>query len=84
MKTCAARERDTMTEEHFNKLLNEGALHHPLMPFQITRLALALKYVVDGCGKQGADMLEAWCDARDEQDRKHGEIAPASTDEAEF
>jgi hypothetical protein len=60
-----------MTNERFNHLLNEGALFHPMIPFQITRLAMALKYVVDGCGKQGSDMLEAWCQARDEQDSEH-------------
>jgi hypothetical protein len=58
-----------MTEDRFNYLMNEGALSHQLLPFRITRLALALKYVVDGCGKQGSDLLEAWCQARDEQDR---------------
>lgn len=57
-----------MTDERFTFLLNRGALYHPLMPFQITRLAFALKYVVDGCGKQGGDLLEAWCDSREKQD----------------
>jgi hypothetical protein len=61
-----------MTDERFNHLMNEGALAHPFIPFRLTRLAMALKYVVDGCGKQGADMLEAWCESRDEQDQKIG------------
>jgi hypothetical protein len=60
-----------MTDERFNHLLNEGALAHPVVPFRLTRLALALKYVVDTCGKPGADALEAWCQAREEQDRRN-------------
>jgi hypothetical protein len=64
--------KKTMTDERFNYLVNEGALAHPLIAFRMTRLALALKYVVDGCGKQGADMLEAWCESRNEQDERNG------------
>jgi hypothetical protein len=57
----------TMTIERFNELLLEG----PLCGTQ--RLAEALKYVVNGCGKQGELILEAWCSIREEKDREEGE-----------
>jgi len=57
----------TMTIERFNHLLVEGPLHGT------QRLAEALKYEVDGCGKQGELMLEAWCEIQAEADRNDGE-----------
>jgi hypothetical protein len=63
-----------MTQERFNFLVFEGALSHEDLAFRMTRLLSALKYVVDGCGKQGSDLLEAWCQARDEKDKElHGD-----------
>ena len=41
-----------MTDERFNKLLR-GPLHHPLPMFSITRLAIALRTVVDATGEAG-------------------------------
>ncbi len=56
-----------MTNERFYELLN-GPLHHDLIPFTITRLALALRAVVEACGDAGAHALEDYCAARQEQD----------------
>ena len=56
-----------MKNQRFEQLLN-GALSHPLLPFRLTRLALALKFVVDECGAKGEQALESWCAARDAQD----------------
>lgn len=56
-----------MTDQRFNELLN-GALSHQLMPFRITRLALALRFVVDHCGEKGEQALESWCTLRDAED----------------
>jgi hypothetical protein len=53
-----------MTDERFSELL-EGPLYHPLPMFIVTRLSLALMSVTFFCGKEGADALEAWCDAPD-------------------
>ena len=41
-----------MTDERFNELLN-GPLSHPLPMFSITRLAMALRQVVEETGKAG-------------------------------
>jgi len=59
-----------MTDERFNELLN-GPLAHPMMPFMITRLSLALKAVVDATGKAGEDALEAHCWERQSLDDHH-------------
>lgn len=59
-----------MTEERFNTLLN-GPLSHPLLPFTITRLALALRSVVEATGQAGEDALEAYCAGREDQDRRN-------------
>ena len=61
-----------MTNERFNDLLN-GPLHHPLIPFQISRLALALKDVVDATGEAGEKALEAHCSAREARDIENGQ-----------
>ena len=58
-----------MTDDRFNELL-EGPLNHPLLPFQITRLVLALRHVVESTGEAGEQALEAYCRDRDEQDRR--------------
>lgn len=49
-----------MTGERFNELLN-GPLHHPMPMFVITRLALALRSVVDATGSDGEQALENYC-----------------------
>jgi hypothetical protein len=54
-----------MTNERFNELL-QGPLHHPMVPLAITRLALALRAVVDATGEAGAKALEAHCAQREE------------------
>ena len=56
-----------MTTERFNELLN-GALDHPMIPFTLTRLVLALRAVVDATGNAGEDALEAYCRMREQQD----------------
>ena len=57
-----------MTEERFNELLN-GPLNHPLPMFVITRLALALRDVVEATGEAGEKALEEHCRQREESDR---------------
>jgi hypothetical protein len=61
-----------MTDERFNELLN-GPLAHPLVPFTITRLALALRSVVEATGEAGERALEDHCADREAQDRMNGE-----------
>jgi hypothetical protein len=56
-----------VTPERFNQLL-EGPLGHPMIPFRITRLALALWAVLEATGKTGANALEAHCAERERQD----------------
>lgn len=58
-----------MTNERFNELIN-GPLSHPLIPFQISRLTLALAEVVNATGEAGERALEAHCKARQEQDER--------------
>jgi hypothetical protein len=59
-----------MTSERFNQLLN-GPLHHPMVPFAITRLALALRAVVEATGKAGEDALERHCHDRQAEDDRN-------------
>jgi len=59
-----------MTDERFNELLN-GPLSHSMPMFVITRLALALRAVVQATGQAGEQALEAHCAARKEQDRRN-------------
>lgn len=61
-----------MTNERFNQLL-QGPLAHPLVPFTITRLALALRSVVEATGKAGEDALERHCADREAQDQRADE-----------
>ena len=56
-----------MTDERFNELLN-GPLSHPFPMFAITRLPLALRFVIDATGEAGERALEQYCQARAEQD----------------
>lgn len=56
-----------MSTDEFNNLLN-GPLHHPLAALAITRLALALRAVVDATGDAGAEALRKHCQARQEKD----------------
>jgi len=57
-----------MTNERFNELL-EGPLHHHLIPFTLTRLALALRAVVEATGAAGDKALEDFCVDRDARDQ---------------
>lgn len=57
-----------MTDERFNQLLN-GPLSHPLVPFTITRLAMALRAVVEATGEAGDRALEQYCAEREAQDQ---------------
>lgn len=61
-----------MTDERFNALLR-GPLDHPLFPFKLMRLAMALRQVVEATGEAGERALEECCRAREEQDRRNGE-----------
>jgi len=56
-----------MSTEEFNRHL-AGGLYHPFPMFVITRLSLALKYVVDATGEPGARALREFCAKRDAQD----------------
>lgn len=58
-----------MTNERFNQLLN-GPLHHPLVSFTLTRLALALREVVEATGQAGEDALERHCAEREADDNR--------------
>jgi hypothetical protein len=61
-----------MTDERFNELMR-GALYHRMPMVVMTRLFLALRYVVDTCGAAGELALEEWCDDRDDVDRLNTE-----------
>lgn len=58
-----------MKDDRFNELIN-GPLSHPMMPFTISRLALALRDVVERTGEAGERALEEHCRMREEQDRQ--------------
>jgi hypothetical protein len=58
-----------MTSDRFNEILN-GPLHHPHPMFAITRLALALRAVVDATGTAGEQALEEHVTERNLQDRE--------------
>jgi len=64
-----ANPQEAMSTEEFNRLLN-GPLSHPLVPFTITRLSLALAAVVEATGKRGAEALRSHCAARDARDNR--------------
>jgi hypothetical protein len=57
-----------MTDERFNQLLN-GPLSHPLIPLRISRLAMALRDVVETV-PGAASRLEAHCLEREAQDHR--------------
>jgi hypothetical protein len=59
-----------MTDEHFTELLN-GPLSHPIAPFTISRLVMALRYVLERTGKAGADALDEYCRERQAQDERN-------------
>jgi hypothetical protein len=46
-----------VTTERFNEIIN-GPLHHPILPFTINRLVLALRIVVEQTGDAGDAALE--------------------------
>lgn len=56
-----------MTDERFDELVN-GPLSHPLPMFSITRLAMALRAVVEAAGEVGEKALESHCEQRAQQD----------------
>lgn len=70
MKALDSKAR--MTEKEFNGLLR-GPLHHPMPMFVITRLMLALRYVVDSTGPAGAAALRAHCKERQAKDARDAE-----------
>lgn len=49
-----------MSDDEFNRLL-AGPLSHPLGMFVATRLAIALRVVVEATGEAGADVLREHC-----------------------
>jgi hypothetical protein len=57
-----------MSDEEFNRLLN-GPLRHPLPMFSISRLAIALRVVINATGDVGANALRDHCAERDCADR---------------
>jgi hypothetical protein len=61
-----------MTDARFNLLL-QGPLYHPVVPLQITRLALALREVVERTGATGDEALEAVCREREASDRQEAQ-----------
>lgn len=60
-----------MTDDRFMELL-DGPLAHPLIPFRLTRLALALRHVVDATGEAGDKALEEYCAERQARDEAEG------------
>lgn len=56
-----------MTDRRFEELVN-GPLGHPMIPFRLTRLVLALRAVVDATGDAGDRALEEHCASRERQD----------------
>lgn len=74
-----------MTTERFNELL-KGPLYHPMAMFTISRLAIALKDVVEQTGEAGDKALEEHCRGRQEQDERYADrdsqfaSAPAGED----
>lgn len=59
-----------MSDEEFNALVN-GPLSHPLPIFTLTRLALALRCVVESTGEAGANALREFCAQREARDHDH-------------
>lgn len=58
-----------MTDQQFIKLLT-GPLHHPLIMFQLSRLAIALRAVVEATGEAGERALLEHCQQREEKDHR--------------
>lgn len=56
-----------MDDDRFNRLL-DGPLSHPMPMFTASRLALALKHVVDATGQAGEEALLEYCNARQQRD----------------
>jgi len=56
-----------MSIDEFNKLL-AGPLSHPMPTFAISRLAIALRVVVEATGEAGEKALRDHCAAREEKD----------------
>lgn len=71
MKPRSERKRN-MTDKRFEELVN-GPLSHPMIPFKLTRLMLALRAVVEMTGQAGEDALEAYCRDREAEDRRRGD-----------
>jgi hypothetical protein len=59
-----------MNDRRFTELLN-GPLSHPLPQFTMTRLAIALKFVVQETGEAGERALEEHCASRQAQDERN-------------
>lgn len=60
-----------MSDEEFQRLVN-GPLSHPMIPFRISRLVLALADVVSATGDAGAEALRRHCMGRARQDLSKG------------
>jgi hypothetical protein len=56
-----------MKDERFHEIVN-GPLHHPVPLLYISRLALALRHVVDKTGDAGERALEEYARYRQERD----------------
>ena len=56
-----------MTNERFNELMGWLVIH-PLFPFRINRLMMALRAVVEATGDAGDAALEAFARQREELD----------------
>lgn len=67
-----------MTDERFSELLN-GPLSHPMPMFTITRLALALRAVVEATGYLGEITLVKHCAQREAQDRRNSADGPGDS-----
>jgi len=61
-----------MSDEEFNGLL-AGPLSHPLPMFTISRLAMALRYVVEVTGAAGVVALRSHCEMRQAKDEREDE-----------
>ena len=58
-----------MTDDRFNELM-QGPLYHQVPMFTITRLALALRCVVEATGEAGERALESYCEERQQRDEQ--------------
>lgn len=61
-----------MSDDEFNREINQGALAHPLLTFQLSRALMCLRSIIESV--PGAeDAFRRWCSGRDAQDRADDE-----------